>query len=390
MRRIVGQSLGVQVRPACDAEHPPVLDLPAQVQVQVSHQQSGLVSRESGGPRRIRCCDVRRPVEVAEGLVGRLPVAGRELIRKFLCADPVDAHGVVRVGDRCVARLNGPHRLGQGADGGRRVEDNLSAVETEDVPVERVVAPVADVDGNLPEGCLEHGVARVALAVVRRFVEVAHTRDVVLPVLSDVVAVVADHHGRVPNHSAVLQVAFEDRRHNHHVVLLREARDEVERRTSLRALSQLRPRVLLTRAEEEGACPGLLQAENVHVHQPGGVDDRLQPCLEGIVLFLDGHSSRQHNRVLNRRDTHPARRPQLLLRAVELVGAHFKVVLGSLPLHLFRDGQFRRLCALQHCANLVELGRGKVLPQRVLDIRNVQTGSHWACSQKYVNEVQIL
>lgn len=47
-------------------------------------------------------------------------------------------------------------------------------------PVERVVAAVADVDGDAAVRGVKHGVAGVALHVVGGLVEVAHARNVVL------------------------------------------------------------------------------------------------------------------------------------------------------------------------------------------------------------------
>ena len=101
-------------------------------------------------PAGIRRRNVARAVEVTEVLVRRFAIAGRELVGEGLCADPVDGAGEVVVGDGRVPGLDGPHGLTQLADGGRRVEDDLGAVEAVRQPVQRVVAAVADVDCNLP------------------------------------------------------------------------------------------------------------------------------------------------------------------------------------------------------------------------------------------------
>jgi hypothetical protein len=66
-------------------------------------------------------------------------------------------------------------------------------------PVERMMAPVANVDTDFPVRRLKHRVAGVALHVVRALVEVAHARNVVFAVLADDVSVVAHHHRRIPN-----------------------------------------------------------------------------------------------------------------------------------------------------------------------------------------------
>jgi len=92
----------------------------------------------------VRRCHVAAPIEVAKVFVrfkmrglqwlkrkknGETwpPVAGRELVGEHLGAHPVDGHREAVVGDRRVPDLDGPQRLAESADGGRRVEDDFSA-----------------------------------------------------------------------------------------------------------------------------------------------------------------------------------------------------------------------------------------------------------------------
>lgn len=61
-------------------------------------------------------------------------------------------------------------------------QETLSHAAAPYLPVHGVVAPVADVDGNLAIRSLKHRVACVSLQVVGALVEVTHTRDVILQV----------------------------------------------------------------------------------------------------------------------------------------------------------------------------------------------------------------
>lgn len=56
----------------------------------------------------------------------------------------------------------------EGSDGCRRVENDLGSVQAVHEPVERVVAPVADVHRDPPEVRLEHRVSHVSLHVIGR------------------------------------------------------------------------------------------------------------------------------------------------------------------------------------------------------------------------------
>lgn len=58
--------------------------------------------------------------------------------------------------------------LPEGSDSSWGVEDDLSSIHTVHEPVERVMAPVADIHSYLPKLCLEHCVASVALHIICR------------------------------------------------------------------------------------------------------------------------------------------------------------------------------------------------------------------------------
>ena len=85
------------------------------------------------------------------------------------------------------------------------------AVERKSKPVQRVVAPVANVDRDLAVPSVEHRVPRVPLHIVRALVEIAYPGNVVLAVFTQVAAVGVDHNGGVPDRAAMRAVALEDR-----------------------------------------------------------------------------------------------------------------------------------------------------------------------------------
>ena len=62
-----------------------------------------------------RCGHVARAVEVTEVVVGRLSVAGRELVREDFRAHPVDGARVIAVGYGRVPGLHPPHWFTQAA-----------------------------------------------------------------------------------------------------------------------------------------------------------------------------------------------------------------------------------------------------------------------------------
>mmetsp|Transcript_27004 Transcript_27004/g.59053 ORF Transcript_27004/g.59053 Transcript_27004/m.59053 type:complete len:252 (-) Transcript_27004:555-1310(-) len=213
------QQVRVHVVPCCHLEAPLVLGLTAQVEVHVCHQQPVLVASKGRGAAAIRGRHIGAAVEVAKILVCRLAVPGCEFVGEGLSAHAVDGGHEDCVGNGGVAPLDGPQGLTEVPHGRGRVEDDLGAIESKALPVHGVVAPVADVDCNLAECSLEHGVAGVALHVVGGLVEVTDPGNVVLPVLPNNVAVVADHHCCVPHHLPMCHVTLKDGCDNHHVPL---------------------------------------------------------------------------------------------------------------------------------------------------------------------------
>lgn len=141
----------------------------------------------------------------------------------------------------------------ESSDSCRRVENDFGPVQTVHEPVERVVPPVADVDGYPPELCLEHRVSRVSLHIIcglgleqrddftsyagsdeavnthrLDLIEVPDPGNVVLPALSQHVPRVGNHHSGVPQ-SAVQLVSLQDGRDDDHVVLFGQLMKERQR-----------------------------------------------------------------------------------------------------------------------------------------------------------------
>lgn len=113
---------------------------------------------------------------------------------------------------------------------------------------------VADVDRDLAKLRFKHRMSGVTLEVVRRLVEISHPRNVILAVLPDVIPVVRNYNGRIPDGVVVVRVAFQDGRHDHHVVLLGQFLHELRRRTMFGVLGKLTPGELFAGAKCKWHC----------------------------------------------------------------------------------------------------------------------------------------
>ena len=132
-----------------------VPDLSVEVEVELADQNLVFAPRSARAAAAVRGSDVGRAVKGAHVAVRLLPVSRGESVGEDLGAYPVHLRSKNGIRDRGVAPLDGPQGLGQSPDGRDRVEDDLRAVEGERLPVERVVAAVADVDGDLGEAEVE-------------------------------------------------------------------------------------------------------------------------------------------------------------------------------------------------------------------------------------------
>ena len=106
------------------------------------------------------------------------------------------------------------------------------------------------------------------------FIEITNTRDVVLSMLANDIATVADDDGRVPDGVVVLLVTLEDGGDDDHVVLGGQIGQEARgAATEVRWLGELAPELLLPRAEREGHRPCLLQTQDVYSSLASDIDD---------------------------------------------------------------------------------------------------------------------
>ena len=199
----------------------------------------------------VRSGHVTGAVKVSEIFMRGFSVAGSELVGEGFRADSVDGAGEVAVGDGRVSGLDGPQRLAESADRGRRIEDDFGAVDAVHHPILRVMPAVADVHGDSPVLGVEHPVAGVALHVVGGLVEVAHPRDVVLAGLADHFARVGDDDRGVPENVAVILVALQNGRNDDHVVLLGVTREELRRGAFFSRFREFAPRLLFSGAKSE-------------------------------------------------------------------------------------------------------------------------------------------
>ena len=154
-----------------------------------------------------------------------------------------------------------PEILGQAGDRRRRIEHDLRAVQPERARAFGEVPVVADVDADLRERRLEHGISEVARTEIELLPESGlAVRDVRLAVLAEVLSVGVDHGGRVVVDPRLIFLV--DRRHDHHPMLLRELAHQGNRRAIRYALGEVIPPCLLFGAEVR-SVEELLQAEDL-------------------------------------------------------------------------------------------------------------------------------
>src|SRR5580765_3410662 len=142
---------------------------------------------------------------------------------------------------------------------------------------------VADVDADLRIARLEHRIAEVARLEEVLLPEARRMRDVILAVLAEVRAVVVvDGGGVVVDARRLALVHGHDHRH---LVLLRELRHELARRSRHRLGDVVPVRVL--RRTEVRPVEDLLEAEDLHALLPGFLDERHMSVDRRLPDFLD-------------------------------------------------------------------------------------------------------
>ena len=147
------------------------------VEIQVGREHLVLVARGLGDDLAARVGEVARPVELAD-------------VPRRLNADAIDGGDEVPVGHGVRRLLQLPQILAEAGDGGRRVEDDLRAVQAQAARALGKVAVVADIDADFGEAEVEDRIAEVAGPEVELLPEARrNVRDVRLAVLAEVGAV---------------------------------------------------------------------------------------------------------------------------------------------------------------------------------------------------------
>src|SRR5580658_9208358 len=99
--------------------------------------------------------------------------------------------------------------LAQPGDSGRRIEDDLRAVQPERARAFGKMAVVADVDADLGKAQVENRIAQVARPEVEFLPEArGHVRNMRLAVLAEVGSVVLDHRGGVVVDAFLLHLIY--------------------------------------------------------------------------------------------------------------------------------------------------------------------------------------
>ena len=163
----------VGVGPAIAIELPDAPHLFDHVEVHLGDDQLVLVLGAHRQEVAARIDEVGRAVEAAD-------------VPRRLGADAVAARHEVAVGHGVRRLFELPQVLRQPGDGGRRVEDDLGAVQPEQPRAFGKVPVVADVDADRREARLEHRIAEVARLEEVLLPEARRVRDVVLAVLPEV------------------------------------------------------------------------------------------------------------------------------------------------------------------------------------------------------------
>lgn len=110
----------------------------------------------------------------------RRTIPRSKVIGEDLCAHSVDASCEIAVGNGCIASFNTPKGLTESPHCGRWVEDNFSTVHAKCLPIHRMVATIADVDSNFGIHSVKYWMSSVSFHVIRRFIEVPYSGNMVL------------------------------------------------------------------------------------------------------------------------------------------------------------------------------------------------------------------
>lgn len=317
------------------------------IQIKLCYEHAIAHAAQSFTAAAVGCRHIRRAVEVPELCLCRFPVTTGEAVGKFFGSYPVDRAHKIRVCNGCISSFDGPKRFTEAAYSCTWIEHDFGSVQTKHHPIERVMATVANIDGDFAIYGVEHRMAVFAFHVVpehitesggtrdlrarcrrhsRALIEIANARDVVLAVLADDGASVAEHHGGVVTRVSMNHVAFvpdcgvnvtKTQRGTGETYMgdtitmlcwraLRDMNAQLlddksatsansfqgcteatlggrQRRMDLEKKSDL----LLARAEKEGRSPSFLQAANVCTTFSSRIEHQLNRRLDAAVLLVD-------------------------------------------------------------------------------------------------------
>src|ERR1051325_4503928 len=143
----------VRIGPAVTEELPHLPDFLDHVEVKVCDDDFILIAAGLGHDFAARIAEVALAVKLANA-------------PWFFYPDAVDGSDIVSVGDRVRGLLQLPKIFAEPGDGGRRIKDDLGAVQAEDASALGKMAVVADVNADASHPGLEHWVSHVARSKV--------------------------------------------------------------------------------------------------------------------------------------------------------------------------------------------------------------------------------
>src|SRR5262249_4616565 len=155
------------------------------VQIEVGRQYFVFIARGLGDNLSARITKITRAIEFSD------------VPRRFHTY-AVDRSNVVAIRHRVRRLLDLPQVLAETGDGGRRVEHDLGAVESQGAGAFGKVAIIADVNSDLREADVEHRIAQVPGTEVEFFPKSgSDVRNVGLAIFPQIRAVRAEDGGRV-------------------------------------------------------------------------------------------------------------------------------------------------------------------------------------------------
>src|SRR5664280_336070 len=247
----------IHVGAAVAEELPGFADFGNHIEVEVGGEDFVFVARRLGEDAAAGIAEIARAVEFAD-------------IPRGFGAHAVDGADEIAVGDGVGGLLQLPQILAETGDGGRGVEDDLGAGQSQSARAFGEVAVVADVDADFDEAEVEDGEAEVAGAEVELLPEAGRdVRDVALAVLAEEAAVVVDDGGGVVVDACLLD--FVDGHDEGNVILLRQILHEADGGSVGDGLGEIVPAGGLLGAEV-GPVEDLLEADDLRAG-PGGLLD---------------------------------------------------------------------------------------------------------------------